>query len=49
MSIVDKAVGFVIKYKWSLIIATVVYLLAILFLTMFSSGPQNEPFRYQVS
>ena len=47
MSAWDKVVGFVVKHKRVLIITTAAYLLVILFLMIFSSGPQNEPFRYQ--
>lgn len=49
MSIKDRILGFVVRYKWALIIAALAYVLAIVFLMLFSSGPQNEPFQYQVS
>jgi len=45
----DKAIGFLVKHKWALIITTSIFLLAILFLIVFASGPQTEPFRYRIS
>ena len=48
MSVRNRVVGFLVKYKWALIVATVVYVLLMVVLMAFSSGPQNEPFRYQI-
>lgn len=41
--------AFLVRHRRALIIATVVYLLAILALILLSQGPQNEPFLYQIS
>lgn len=40
--------GFVRRHKVAFLVATLVYVVAIAFLIFFSTGPQNEPFIYQI-
>ena len=49
MNAKNRAIGFLVKHKWALIITTSIFLLVIVFLIVFSSGPQTEPFRYRIS
>ena len=49
MNAKNRAIGFLVRHKWALIITTSIFLLAIAFLIAFSSGPQTEPFRYRIS
>ena len=49
MNAKNRAIDFLVKHKWALIITTAIFLLAIVFLVAFASGPQTEPFRYRIS
>ncbi len=44
----SQVVGFVVRHRVSFLVASVIYVLVILLLIALSSGPQNEPFLYQV-
>ena len=48
MNFISRVMGFVRRHKKALLVAITVYVLAIVFLIFFSSGPQNEPFIYQI-
>lgn len=48
MNPISRMMGFSQRHKVAFLIAMAVYVLAILFLVLFSSGPQNEPFVYQI-
>jgi hypothetical protein len=45
----DRLVAFVVRYKWPLIFMMAVYGVAIVLLLVFSSGPQNVPFEYEIN
>lgn len=48
MSLISRAMGFARRHKVAFVVAIGVYVLAIALLILFSSGPQNEPFIYQI-
>ncbi len=48
MNFISRILSFVRRHKMAFLVTIVVYVIAIVLLILFSSGPQNEPFIYQI-